>query len=85
MWDVLKTGTLSKITKTDKKECYLSLFREIQIIKILNEIIFNTHCFLRKRHIIQSFKNNVDETCVYNINEYDIFIKRDNTYKGIAC
>ena len=33
MWEVLKTGTLSKITKKDKKKCYLSLFREIQIIK----------------------------------------------------
>ena len=46
---------------------------------------FITHNYL-KRHIIQSKKkNNVNETYVYNINEYDIFIKRDNKYRGIAC
>ena len=32
-----------------------------------------------------SFKNNVNGNYVYNINEYDIFMKRDNTYKSIAC
>ena len=40
------------------------------------------HTVSKKRHIIQFFKNNANETYVYNINEYDIFIKRD---KGIAC
>ena len=46
---------------------------------------FIIHIISSKRHIIQSFKKNVNETYVYNINEYDIFIKTDNTFKGIAC
>ena len=42
--------------------------------------------FIIHSYLIQSIKkNNVNETYVYNINEYDIFIKRDNTYRGIAC
>ena len=49
-------------------------------IKINNFII---HSYLKKTH--REKKNNVNETYVYNINEYDIFIKRDNTYRSIAC
>ena len=45
---------------------------------------FIIHIVSYKRRIIQSFKNNVNGTYVYNVNEYDIFIKRDNTYKSIA-
>ena len=73
MWEVLKTGNLSKITKTDKK-------------RVLSEFILRNPNYKNiKRNIIQPFKNNVSETYVHNINEYDIFIKRDNTFKGIAC
>ena len=86
MWEVLKTGTLSKITKIDKKKKELSEFiQRNQNYKNIKRNNFIIYIVSKKRPIIQSFKNNVNGTCVYDINEYDIFIKRDNTYKSIAC
>ena len=69
MWEALKIGTLSKITKIDKKKELSEFIQRISNYKNIKRHNFIIHIVSYKRHIIQCFKNNVKRTNVYNIKE----------------